>query len=96
MLFKFSLDNADKSSDDYDNWCKDAAETKELIEKQKHDVETSSQPTSDPEEHKRHITTITVSVRLYIRSLLYLARNYRKYVRPVSYVEFWSHRMQLK
>ena len=61
-FFLFSLDKADKGSDDYDNWCKDAADTKEVIENQKQEVERSSQPTSDPKERKKHITTITVSV----------------------------------
>ena len=62
LYFLFSLDKADKTSHDYDIWCKDADETKEIIESEKQEVETSSQPTSDPEERKKHVTTITVSV----------------------------------
>ena len=57
----FSLEKADKSSDDYDNWCNDAAETKKIMENQQREVETCSKPTSDPEERKKHIVTITVS-----------------------------------
>ena len=57
----FSLEKADKSSDDYDNWCNDAAETKKGMENQQQEVETCSKPTSDPEERKKHIVTITVS-----------------------------------
>ena len=62
----FSVEKVDRSSDDYDNWCNDVAETKKIIEKQQQEVEASSTPTSDPEERKKHIVTITVS-RLLIQ-----------------------------
>ena len=60
------MEKAHRSSDDYDNWCNDVAETKKIIEKQQQEVEACSTPTSDPEERKKHIVTITVS-RLLIQ-----------------------------
>ena len=56
------MEKADKSSDDYDDWCKDAAETRKIIENGKQEVDTSSEPTSDPEKRKEQITVITVSI----------------------------------
>lgn len=55
------MDRADQTSDDYDNWCKDIADLKNDIENQKKEVETCSQPTSDPEERAKYAITITVS-----------------------------------
>ena len=60
------MEKAHRSSDDYDNWCNDVTETKKIMGKQQQEVEACSTPTSDPEERKKHIVTITVS-RLLIQ-----------------------------
>ncbi|XP_028414728.1 nuclear anchorage protein 1-like isoform X2 [Dendronephthya gigantea] len=54
-----NLEKAEKASDDYDVWRKDATQAKEIVENNKKDVEEASKPTSDPEERKSQITTMT-------------------------------------
>ena len=57
----FSLEKADKASEDYSEWCNDATQAKEMIENKQKEVEGASQPTSNSEERKKQITIITVS-----------------------------------
>ena len=71
------MEKVNRSSDDYDNWCNDVAETKKIMKKQQQEVEACSTPTSDPEERKKHIVTITVSrlfklLGLHLRALRHL------------------------